>query len=141
MQHSIIIKCEHNRLSPISGSKPQCGREKHTLDRCPAKNAVCHRCSQAGHFEAQCFSKAANELNLETAANELNLEMTFLDAVTETDQVSSWTVTLLLNNRPIHFKMDTGADVTAISEEIYQSLEKVDLQATQNPSTGQPTKP
>ena len=32
---------------------------------------------------------------------------------------SQWMTELLLNGKPVLFKIDTGADVTAISEEIF----------------------
>ena len=32
---------------------------------------------------------------------------------------NQWMVELLLNGKPVQFKIDTGADVTAISEEIF----------------------
>ena len=36
----------------------------------------------------------------------------------------------LLNGKPVQFKIDTGADVTAISEEIFQKLDGVNLRET-----------
>ena len=39
-------------------------------------------------------------------------------------------VELLLNGKPVQFKIDTGADVTAISEAIYQKLDGVTLMET-----------
>ena len=37
---------------------------------------------------------------------------------------------LLLNVKPVQFKIDTGADVTAISEEIFYKLDGVNLRET-----------
>ena len=34
-----------------------CGNPKHARSRCPAKDAVCHNCSQMGHFAKFCKSK------------------------------------------------------------------------------------
>ena len=36
-------------------------------------------------------------------------------------------VELLLNGKPLQFKIDTGADVTTISKEIFQKLDGVNL--------------
>ena len=35
-----------------------CGRSEHQKgDRCPAKDATCHKCNRKGHYQSQCFSK------------------------------------------------------------------------------------
>ena len=39
-------------------------------------------------------------------------------------------VELLLNGNPVQFKIDTGANVNAISEEIFQRLDGVTLRET-----------
>ena len=41
-----------------------------------------------------------------------------------------WIVELLLNGKPVQFKIDTNADVTAISEAICQKLDGVTLMET-----------
>ena len=42
-------------------------------------------------------------------------------------QESSWTITLGVENKDIPFKLDTGAEVTAISDTAYQSLNGIKL--------------
>ena len=106
--------------------KPQCkrcGKEWHAADRCPARSATCHKCHRKGHFSSQCFAKT-----VAAAAHELSLDTAFLGTVT-TEQESSWTISLQLGKTEIPFKLDTGAEVTAISEESYQKLAKVAMQA------------
>ena len=108
-----------------ASAKPQCkrcGQERHPPDKCPAKSATCHKCNRKGHFSAQCFSKTTA-----AATHELSLDMAFLGVVTS-EQEPSWTTTLLLGNRQTTFKLDTGAEVTAVSEEVYQSLGQGNLQ-------------
>ena len=39
-------------------------------------------------------------------------------------------VGLLLNGKPVWFKIDTGADVTVVSEEIFKKLDGVTLRDT-----------
>lgn len=56
------------------------------------------------------------------------LDAAFLGAVT-TNQESSWTISLLLGNREVPFKLDTGAEVTAITKEAYKNLGDVKLQS------------
>lgn len=35
---------------------------------------------------------------------------------------SSWTVEISLNNHPIQFKLEMGAEVTAVSDKVFSSL-------------------
>ena len=62
------------------------------------------------------------------ATSEVLLDDAYLDAITsKEDRV--WQVTLSLGNTEVPFKMVTGAEVTAISDKVYQSLDsKPDLQ-------------
>ena len=47
-----------------------------------------------------------------------------------------WTVTIDINTVPVQFKIDTGADVSVISELTFQGLSRVDLQPTRRSLTG-----
>ena len=35
----------------------RCGKEPHSRDKCPAKDAICNRCQKKGHYGAQCLTK------------------------------------------------------------------------------------
>ena len=43
---------------------------------------------------------------------------------------STWTSTLQIAGEQIHFKLDTGAEVTSVSEATYRKLRGVNLQKT-----------
>ena len=48
------------RTAPTATKCQCCGRNKHeSLDECPARNVICHRCKKKGHFKAHCQSKVA----------------------------------------------------------------------------------
>ena len=70
-----------------------------------------------------CFSKtvaaSAHEVEAEDPA--------FLGALTGNSDMN-WTSTLRIAGKRIQFKLDTGAEVTAISETTYHKLEKIPLQ-------------
>ena len=58
--------------------------------------------------------------NLATIRTDTINEEPFLDTIKITPTHSKdnqWMIELLLNGKPVQFKIDTGADVTAISEE------------------------
>ena len=103
----------------------RCGRRSHSRANCPARDAVCHTCHKKGNYSAQCFSKSVPSHNSAGAIEEESLEVdvgdNFLDAVTSEEQ-KAWTTKLLVGTQEFTFKLDTGAGVTAVSEEVYRSL-------------------
>ena len=99
----------------------RCGREPHPRDRCPAKDAECLKCGKKGHYKALCFSKTTTSKKLSEVTSQDVLETAYLDTVTS-NQTAAWIVTVDLNNVPTEVKLDTGAEVTAISKETYQKL-------------------
>ena len=106
----------------------RCGRARHPDgDNCPAKSATCHKCNRKGHYSVQCFSKTTAAAS---ATHEMSLDTTFLDTVTKKEGKSSksWYTDLLLEGQEISFKLDTGAEVTAISEQAYRSLKGTALE-------------
>ena len=50
---------------------------------------------------------------------EIKEDDAFLGAIADTNASEPWMVTLLLNDRQLLFKIDTGANVTAIPETTY----------------------
>ena len=97
----------------------RCGRPFHPLHQCPAREAVCWKCFKKGHFQHMCRSKFVAMIS----ANDADYE--FLGAVTssQVDAASTggkpWVVHLQLNNHLMKFKIDSGADVTVITEADY----------------------
>ena len=97
----------------------RCGKGAHPCNQCPAKDVICHSCKKKGHYKSQCFT--ARTIGDVTAANEQPQEnseeyndFAYLDAVLS-KQTNAWTKTIRVQGKEVHFKMDTGAEVTAIS--------------------------
>ena len=111
----------------------RCGKGQHSREKCPAKDAVCHRCQKKGHYGACCLTKidevatdhccACGGKNTDTISTTqgLSLDSAFLDAIEDT-RATTWTATVTLNNVDVLFKLDTGAEVSAITVETYQKL-------------------
>ena len=110
----------------------RCGQARHKGDKCPAKSAECHRCHRKGHYSSQCFSKtvAASANSMESQQ-----DSAFLGSVSA-DNETSWTTTLRVAGGRIDFKLDTGAEVTAISEKTYRTLGRLKLQQPSRPLLG-----
>ena len=105
----------------------KCGSATHPKQSCPARDATCFRCNRRGHFSSQCLS---NTIALVTTQPEQpqagpqqqDQEMKYLDTV-ENDQQNFWEVQVSIDDAPVKFKVDTGAEVTVISEGTWKSLE------------------
>ena len=123
-----------------SSSKPlplrklctRCGKVHNRKAKCPTRDATCHRCHRKGHYESQCFSKTVSAVALEDSPTEDSFEdditlttqqpqgMRYLDCITTTQQ-KTWTVTILVGGKPTLFKLDTGAEVTAVSDKFFRT--------------------
>ena len=88
---------------------------------CPASSARCHRCDKRGHYSAQCFSRKAS-----ASANQVSFDCAFLDTVGDSG-TSCWTTQVLLQNQMVTFKLDTGVEITAVSEAAFKTLTEVIL--------------
>ena len=113
-----------------SSSCTRCGNQ-HEIGKCPAQKVTCFRCHRRGHFKSQCFSqrtaqKVSDEDKVEGEVEEqVEIETVFLGPVEEgkSSREGSWMARLLVSGQSLSFKIDTGADVTAISEEDYQKIQ------------------
>ena len=110
------------RNSPTTPPKTctRCGKDPHPRDKCPAKDAECYRCRKKGHYGALCLSKAASAHSLE--ADLTCVDTAFLDNLSPAHQETAWLTHIQLNGKQTPFKIDTGAEVTAISRKTHKSL-------------------
>ena len=93
-----------------------CGREQHPRERCSARNAKCKKCTKLGHYAAVCRSTSSSST---AAVSVVKAEEVFLGSV---QSGSVWTKQILVNDKLIEMKVDTGADVTAIPETTYRRI-------------------
>ena len=116
----------------------RCGKTpNHSRQQCPAKEAICHRCGKKGHYQSMCriLPKLVCAVTFEVSNDQ------FLGVVTTPDSRNLWNVTVLLNGNAVEFKLDTGADVSVISEEIFKTLEISSLHTTDTNLTGAGSQP
>ena len=99
----------------------RCGKARHPSGiKCPAATATCHRCHGKGHYKSQCFSRNV------ASTDQLEVEESFLGVVSD-GTAAPWTVSILVGDKTIPFKIDTGAQVTAISDRTFGQFDGVKL--------------
>ena len=114
---------------------------RHT--ECPAKDEVCNNCGKKGHYARCCTSDNSTRgsgrgSNIGSGRGSgrsrgsgnyrgrgsyrRNLDEVSEEYVgTDTDE-TEWYIDLDVNGDPLNFKIDSGADVTVISEDIYRRM-------------------
>lgn len=100
----------------------KCGKTQHNRnEKCPAEKATCHNCHKMGHWARACrSSRSVNEVSETERAEQTSY---FLGSVCDANETSEqWTVQLQVDSTPVDFKIDTGADVTVISEDTFHTL-------------------
>jgi len=104
--------------------------------QCPAREATCHKCHKRGHFQSLCWTKSVKAVSTtdleEDNGDDLFVgvvkEPSLLTVLTISSGIDPWTVNIFLNECPVKFQIDTGADVSVISEDQYQKLKTPGLQ-------------
>ena len=100
-----------------------CGYQHAKQSQCPARGKTCRKCNKQNHFARVCHSgKNINEV--ETFFTE---EVFFMGSVFDINSVRQeaeppWFVDINLCGLSTIFKIDTGADVSVVSRNIYQKL-------------------
>ena len=109
-------QCGSSTVCSMCGKSPA-----HDWEHCPAKDAICRKCPKRGHYQAVCRSPAKVD---GVQAHTASCYDVFLGAVEMQDRepVNPWAVTLQLNERVIEFQIDTGAEVTVISEHAWRQI-------------------
>ena len=137
---STATRCPPTQTKDTQSQQAKCKRcrnKPHALSKCPAKEVVCHKCKRKGHYSSQCFSKTVQEVTEQLVEDP---ETSFLSAIGSVNE-SSWNITIMINGQPIIFKLDTGAEVTAITESTLAKLDNVQLSPANKSLCGPDRKP
>ena len=100
----------------------RCNRRHGKNVPCPAKGQKCRACGKYNHFEVCCRTKEVREVV--RSPDELDYEEFYLGSITCDQDEKPWEITLNINNTPVTFKIDTGADISVMSEITLNSLLK-----------------
>lgn len=123
VHHIHKVKQHHERESKCS----LCGKGPHDKTKCPARNYTCYNCGVKGHSAYVCTSKKKKkEVNVVEEGEQFEHE-----SVVSCDSLNRyvknrnvWHKKLLINDKIIIFKLDTGSQVNTISVKHFKSLGK-----------------
>ena len=109
----------------------RCGAQpRHPPQRCPAKDATCNACNKKGHHFKVCkSSKRVHRVGEDSDEDDISV-MTVEEVVNTIETSEKWRTNLLIGNSEINFKIDTGADVTVIPEEVFRQCNLGKLHST-----------
>ena len=79
--------------------------------KCMARKTTCRKCKKQGHYQSVCRSVTNLALIWTNTVNKEPFLGT-IKIVSTHNKDNQQTIELLLNGKPIHLKIDTGADVT-----------------------------
>lgn len=99
-----------------------CGRD-HQRGKCPAYGEICKKCKKIIHFSSKCMSNALSyatkkPVHMVEEQSDSDSEEMFIDMV-KSNNSEDWEVDLIINDRKIRFKIDTGAQCN-IPESIHR---------------------
>ena len=124
------------KQTPVQQCCKRCGRGSHPQQSFPAPNVVCFHCNRRGHYSSQCLSntvaKPTRNLSELTAQPDDPYPDRYLNRV-ESISEEAWIITIEINGQPVSVKVDTGAEVTALSDSTWNflnitaPLEKVEI--------------
>ena len=92
----------------------RCGRGPHPCHQCPTKDVQ-------GHFAVQCRSKSVAEVDDIPLPDQDYDDIAYLNTLGSQD-ANYWTCGIQVNDQYVSFKVDTGAEVTVISEDASRAL-------------------
>ncbi|XP_064475825.1 uncharacterized protein LOC135389723 [Ornithodoros turicata] len=81
-----------------------CGRAKHQRKDCPARKATCDFCGKQGHFAEVCRKRLSRRRGQKSDSVELSTISTR----------KAWFIDVDVNGYSVHFKVDSGAEVTVV---------------------------
>lgn len=108
----------------------KCGGPSHPRAECPANDAKCRGCGKIGHYQRVCKSKT-----VVGCIEEEEEKSFFLGSVSCKNNM--WAADVQIKGKVLKFKLDTGADVTAISDSDLRDL----FQGAKMPVLHKPEKP
>ena len=121
---------EYQKQKPKDNRCGQCGAPNWSRQHiCPAKSAECRKCERRGHYEKMCrLMRRVQYVDKTTSsAEEDNWDYEKIQRIENTKQKKGfYNATLLVNNVPIKFIIDSGSPVTPIPECLFSKITPIE---------------
>lgn len=105
----------------------RCGRKHNAGEKCWARNVKCYRCDKIGHFAKMCRSRFVSELDQlsdsEDRADCAELRESLLCTLSIEEvgnNNDAWYNDIFVNDKIVNFKLDSGAEVSVMSLEVFK---------------------
>ncbi|GBN82642.1 hypothetical protein AVEN_17384-1 [Araneus ventricosus] len=102
----------------------KCNR-KHVKGKCPAYGKRCHSCNNLNHFSVVCRYKDVKDLvvyesedNSDYYMNSINVHH-IVKCIESASTLKEWNKTLIIEGKPVTFKVDTGVEVNVLPLSIF----------------------
>ena len=104
----------------------RCGKGSHPREHCPARDATCYKCNCKGHYNSTVFFKSNFSSPTQDQESDTYSDVIYLNTVNEqamvTPRKTLWNVEITIENKKVLFKVDTDAEVTAMSSSAWESI-------------------
>ena len=120
-------KPDYQRIKYKANRCGQCGALNWSRQHnCPAESTECRNCKRRGHSEKMCRSlkKVHNIERKLSSAEEDNWDYNTIQKINGKDPKAFYDTTLLVNEGPINFIIDSGLPVTLIPNCLFNELTK-----------------
>jgi len=112
----------HQTIIVLTADNCQCIHDNNVQPE--MRQCTCHCCLKKGHFKSVCWSKAVDDISDDSSdTTSSTRKLSFLDIVSSEFSITggsqSRTVVLGLSSGQTEFKIDNGADVTVVPEQVY----------------------
>ena len=121
------VHATNRKSDSTSSNKTECRNcgFVHRSSTCPAHGKTCSKCGKQNHFAKVCRSKQGGKQKYKPKEKKIHavekVETFFLGSVHESEK-NPWRTKIDILNRTIDFKIDTGADVSVLSEKVFKSI-------------------
>ena len=133
-----MVKKGQNSVAKTPSQHQQCkrcGRDNHPRDNCPASDSICQKCSVKGRWAKVCLSKPkVKEVSFDSDddGDQWFLRSVQSEVTTETVESKPWITNILIDGVNVKLKVNSGADVTVISDKDFSRFIVVKLVNAKN---------
>ncbi|GBM45276.1 Uncharacterized protein K02A2.6, partial [Araneus ventricosus] len=119
-------KHSRNNKNPAQHKQRPCSRcgSHHTPRNCPAYGKSCHNCQMLNHFTSVCRQPKRQQppkYQHRVSTIECNPDIAYIGTIS-TSQQCDWLQEIIINDFPVTFKLDTGAQVNVLPLSVIRKL-------------------